>query len=88
MLYQIFQRSADTRPSIAALVRDASKEAQLLKAYPDVHMVRGDLDDGDLIEQEAARADVVFHLASTNHVVSSQAIVRGLGSAGRDPPGK
>lgn len=72
---------------IRCLVRDDSK-AQLVKtAYPEVETVKGDLEDASLIENEASKADVVFHLASTRHEVSSRAIIKGLESADRKAPG-
>lgn len=40
----------------------------------------GTLDDTDLIEAEASRADIVLHLADISHVASALAIKRGLHS--------
>lgn len=45
---------------IACLVRDTKKGDKILEEYPDVEIIKGDLDDADLIAQEAARADVVL----------------------------
>jgi prolyl-tRNA editing enzyme YbaK/EbsC (Cys-tRNA(Pro) deacylase) len=53
------------------------------RAFPQhVEIVEGDLDDADLIEREASQADVVVHLASTKHEVSSKAIAKGLAAKG------
>lgn len=49
--------------------------------------MQGDLDDSSLIEREAGNADVVLHLASTKHEVSSRAIAAGLAKAQREKPG-
>lgn len=57
------------------------------KALPDVEAVIGDLENSDLIEQEARNADVVYHLASTRHEVSSRAIIKGLSDVNRKGPG-
>lgn len=50
-------------------------------------IVQGDLDDSSLIEKEACNADLVFHLASTRHEVSSRAIATGLAQQKRQRPG-
>ena len=52
---------------------------------PGVDVVKGDLEDADLIEKEAKAADVVFHLASTRHEPSSRAIIKGLSDPSRKP---
>ncbi|KAK0755719.1 hypothetical protein N5P37_011728 [Trichoderma harzianum] len=40
--------------------------------------VLGSLDDTNLIEQLAAQSDVVFHTATSDHLASAQAILRGI----------
>lgn len=46
---------------ISALVRDPAKSADVFaKEYPNVRIVQGSLDDGDLVADEAAKADVVL----------------------------
>lgn len=40
--------------------------------------VLGTLDDTNLIEQLAAQSDVVFHTATSDHLASAQAILRGI----------
>lgn len=68
-------------------MRDETKADLIKKATPAVETVIGDLDDAALIEQEARVADVVVHLASTRHEVSSKAIVKGLSDKSRSKPG-
>ncbi|OJD34076.1 aldehyde dehydrogenase [Diplodia corticola] len=47
--------------AISALVRDPAKTAAAFaKEYPNVRAVQGNLDDGELIAEEAAAADVVI----------------------------
>ncbi|TRM56142.1 hypothetical protein BD626DRAFT_576071 [Schizophyllum amplum] len=60
---------------IKALVRDAGK-ALKLKDFG-VEPVMGTLDDAELIEKEASKADVIISAASADHEPSCQAILRG-----------
>ncbi|KAK9319085.1 hypothetical protein V1517DRAFT_355377 [Lipomyces orientalis] len=70
------------------LVRNKDKGAKAADAYPDVRLVYGDIDDVGLIEEEASKADIVFHTAaSDDHVPSAEAIVRGLACRQVDGPG-
>ncbi|SPJ72120.1 related to nucleoside-diphosphate-sugar epimerase [Fusarium torulosum] len=64
--------------TIAALVRDAKAAETIAQAYPKVRTVVGDLDDSELVEQEASKASVVLNVASNKHISSLQAIHRGL----------
>ena len=50
-------------------------------------MVYGDLDAVDLIEEEAADADIVYHFANCDHEASANAIARGMARRQRDGPG-
>jgi len=47
---------------VRALVRDASKGAAIKKAFQQVEIVNGGLDDSDIIAQEAKEADIVIRL--------------------------
>ncbi|KAH6960344.1 hypothetical protein HG530_008182 [Fusarium avenaceum] len=64
--------------TIAALVRGAAAAETIARAYPKVRTVVGDLDDSELVEQEASKASVVLNVASNKHISSLQAIHRGL----------
>ncbi|KAF2167142.1 hypothetical protein M409DRAFT_22573 [Zasmidium cellare ATCC 36951] len=81
-LYNLYH-SGDSH-DIAVLNRHAESDKSILEAFPKVRVVQGDLDDTELIENESKAADIVFHLASTKHLPSSQAISKGLSS--RDKP--
>lgn len=45
---------------ISCLVRDSDKGAQVASQYSKVRLVYGDLDDVELLENEARNADVVL----------------------------
>ena len=59
VLYRL-QQSSVVKSQLTCLVRDASKAKQLSATYPDVEIIQGGLDDSDLVEQEAKKADVVL----------------------------
>jgi N-acetyl-gamma-glutamylphosphate reductase len=44
---------------VTSLVRDKTKGAQVAEAHPNIRIVYGDLDDGTLLEEEAANTDIV-----------------------------
>lgn len=58
---EVLQCVSKAAPNIevTALVRDVRKGTELLRAYPNVHVVYGDLDDSYLIEQTAEKVDIV-----------------------------
>jgi hypothetical protein len=66
-------------------VRNSDKGAKVAKVYSKVRLVYGDLDAVDLIEEEAANADIVYHFANCDHEPSARAIAKGL--ARKDVPG-
>ncbi|KAK2025303.1 NAD(P)-binding protein [Colletotrichum zoysiae] len=67
------------------LVRNEERAAPVKKAYPKVRIVIGSLNDADVIEKEAAAADVVVHTAdSADDEPSAKAIAKGL-AAGHSP---
>lgn len=53
------------------LVRSRQKALLLKQAYPSVSIVIGDLDDSDLLREEAAKADIVLRRYNwhINHVI-------------------
>ncbi|KAI0429195.1 hypothetical protein F5Y09DRAFT_265094 [Xylaria sp. FL1042] len=63
----------------AALVRSESGAARVAEAYPAVRLVRGSLDDAELVRREAAWADLVLHAAdASDHEGAARAIAEGL----------
>lgn len=44
----------------AALVRSQEKADKVKAAYPNIRIVLGDLDDSSILEEEAAKADIVL----------------------------
>lgn len=63
----------------SCLVRDSAKAAQLTRHYSEIRIVIGDLDSVDLLEEEAATADIVYTFANCDHVPSARAIAKGAG---------
>ncbi|KAI0149964.1 NAD(P)-binding protein [Hypoxylon sp. NC0597] len=61
------------------LVRNEERGKPVAAAYPNVRIVYGTLDDAEVIEKEAAAADIVVHTAdSADNVPSAKAIAKGL----------
>ncbi|KAI0837181.1 NAD(P)-binding protein [Hypoxylon sp. FL0890] len=61
------------------LVRNEERGKPVAAAYPNARLVYGTLDDVEVIEKEAAAADIVVHTAdSSDNVPSAQAIAKGL----------
>lgn len=44
---------------LTCLVRNSDKGAQVVKDYPKIKLVYGDLDKTELLEEEAKKADIV-----------------------------
>ncbi|OTB04407.1 hypothetical protein M426DRAFT_154019 [Hypoxylon sp. CI-4A] len=61
------------------LVRNEERGKPVAAAYPEARLVYGTLDDTDVIEKEAAAADIVVHTAdSADNVPSAKAIAKGI----------
>ncbi|OBT82247.1 hypothetical protein VE02_09200 [Pseudogymnoascus sp. 03VT05] len=73
--------SAASKFNITVLVRDSGNSSRVTAAFPNVRIVHGELDNVDLIEDEAKQADVVLNLAATSHMASATAIAKGLNEA-------
>jgi hypothetical protein len=71
---------------VFCLIRGTENANLVSKAYPDIHVVEGDLDNASLIEQEARNSDIVVNLAATNHISSATCISKGLTDPERDMP--
>ncbi|KAL9002411.1 MAG: hypothetical protein Q9188_004660 [Gyalolechia gomerana] len=72
---------------VAALVRNSDKGAQVASQYPSVRLVYGDLDNAEILEQEAREADIVLHCASADHVGAAEALTKGLATHASESPG-
>lgn len=57
-MYLINQKHPEWQ--LSALVRTDEKAAQIQRQYPNVRIVRGDLDAVDVIEKEVRDADIVY----------------------------
>ncbi|RGP76564.1 hypothetical protein FLONG3_5226 [Fusarium longipes] len=76
LLHELSQSHPDY--TVATLVRDSHAAETISQKYPKVRTVVGDLDDSELVEREAERANIVLNVASNKHISSLQAIHRGL----------
>ena len=68
--------------SITCLARDQARGKCLKTRFPDVQLVYGTLDDAKVLEDESAKAEIVLHFASSDHVGAAEAISRGLKQSG------
>ncbi|KAL8924751.1 MAG: hypothetical protein Q9208_003840 [Pyrenodesmia sp. 3 TL-2023] len=84
VLYRL-QQSSLSDSHISCLLRDPEKAQKLSESYPNVEIIQGNLDDSDLLEREASKADVVLNLAASDHVGAASAIAKGI--QGRQDPG-
>ncbi|KAJ9663506.1 hypothetical protein H2198_000772 [Neophaeococcomyces mojaviensis] len=72
---------------ITCSVRNSDKGAKIAAVYPQIKLVYGDLDAVEMIEEEASKADIVYHFANCDHEASAQAIARGLARREGSKPG-
>ncbi|KAH0846085.1 putative nucleoside-diphosphate-sugar epimerase [Fonsecaea pedrosoi] len=84
-LYLISQKHPEWE--LTCLVRNSDKGAKVAAVYPKVRLVYGDLDTVDLIEEEAANSDIVYHFANCDHEASARAIAKGLARRNREGTG-
>lgn len=56
---------------ITCMIRTKEKADTVTKAYPNVRVVLGDNDDSKLLEDEAAKADIVIRMLSPPLLVTS-----------------
>jgi len=84
-LYVLYQAHPDWEYS--ALVRTKEKATQLVSKFPKVRIVYGDLDSADILEEEAKKADIVYHFADADHEGSASALLKGLSTHTPDRPG-
>ena len=73
---------------IVALVRSSTPErvAALRKLYSDLDIIKGTLDDSDIITSVAAQADVVINTADSLHPGSVKATLAGLTERAKSHP--
>lgn len=71
----------------SCLVRSEEKGRKVGALSSQISLCCGTIDDVNLIEEEASKADIIFHsAASDDHVASAEAIIRGLKRRNRDGP--
>jgi uncharacterized protein YbjT (DUF2867 family) len=68
---QVLEELARSHSSlnIAALVRDVEVARKIAAAYPEVRIVVGSLDDGDLLMEEASKASIVLSISSHSTIL-------------------
>ncbi|KAH7114275.1 hypothetical protein B0J11DRAFT_131428 [Dendryphion nanum] len=64
-----------------ALARTSAKGKTITDAFPNVRIAIGDLDNAQVLEKEAAEADIVIHTAdASDNAPAARAIAKGLAS--------
>lgn len=81
-LFLVLQTYPEWATFITCLARDQARVECLKATYSDVRIVYGTLDDAKVLENEAAKAEIVLHFASSDHVGAAEAISRGLKKSG------
>ncbi len=76
ILHQVFKSFPSAR--VSALVRNAEKSKALIATYPQIELRQGTLDSAEVIEEEAASADVVISAADFHHHGLADSISRGI----------
>ncbi|KAB8298120.1 hypothetical protein EYC80_001878 [Monilinia laxa] len=76
-LYEFYNTRPDWEYTV--LVRNSDRAAPVAAAFPKVRFAYATLDDAAIIEEEAAKADIVLHTAdASDHEVAAKAIAKGL----------
>ncbi|ESZ95877.1 putative D-xylulose reductase A [Sclerotinia borealis F-4128] len=76
-LYKLYNAHPDWK--YTALVRNSGRAAPVAAAFPKVRFAYGSLEDASILEEEAAKADIVLHTAdSSDHEIATRAIAKGL----------
>ncbi|KAI5196548.1 hypothetical protein AUEXF2481DRAFT_44339 [Aureobasidium subglaciale EXF-2481] len=78
-LYELYNKHPEY--SYTALVRTEEKGKSVTDKFPKVKTVQGDNDSGDLLKEEASKADIVIHTAdASDHEGAAKSIAEGLAS--------
>ena len=83
VLARLLTLHPDWESTTTVLIRCSSRASTLSSAYPSLNLVTGTLDSTQLLENEAAKADIVLHFASSDHVGAAEAIKKGLERGGK-----
>jgi hypothetical protein len=76
-VFALLKKYPEWEPSIRVLVRDLEKGKAISTVFPKIQLVVGDLNDANLLEEEAGKADIVLNFADSDHPASAFAITRG-----------
>ncbi|ORY57225.1 uncharacterized protein BCR38DRAFT_354931 [Pseudomassariella vexata] len=81
--YSLYEAHSDYEYTL--LVRNEERGKPVAEKYPKVRLVYGTLDSADVIEKEAAAADIVVHTAnSADNIPSARAIAKGISAGHTD----
>ncbi|RDI82776.1 hypothetical protein Vi05172_g7202 [Venturia inaequalis] len=69
---------------LVALVRNESQASLIKAAFPAIETITGDLDSDEILQVEAAKADVVLNLASADHIAGAVSLIKGIANGGKD----
>ncbi|KAI9731767.1 MAG: hypothetical protein M1834_004556 [Cirrosporium novae-zelandiae] len=86
-LYALLKAHPEAESDITALVRNSDKGALIAAKYPKINLVYGDLNSADLLEEEAKKADAIFHFADADHEGAAEALAKGLAAHTEEHPG-
>jgi len=84
-LYEIYH--AHPEYEYTCLVRSSDKGAKVASQYSKVKLVYGTLEDAELLEKEAAAADVVLNFANADSKEAVESLVKGLATHTPERPG-
>ncbi|MCJ1244710.1 hypothetical protein MMC30_001909 [Trapelia coarctata] len=84
-IYEIIH--AHLEYDVTCLVRNSDKGAKVASQYAKVKLAYGTLEDVELLEKEAAAADIVLHCAHADDEGAAKALLRGLAAHPDDRPG-
>ncbi|TVY45739.1 hypothetical protein LSUB1_G000403 [Lachnellula subtilissima] len=78
VLHTLLQSHPTWETNITCLYRTPSSINKLTTTYPAIKTIQGTLESTQILEDEAAKADIVLHFASSDHVPAAEAIKAGL----------
>ncbi|KAG6373058.1 hypothetical protein JVT61DRAFT_7119 [Boletus reticuloceps] len=75
---------------VVALLRNAIpvRKEQLQKLYSNISFIEGSLDDDAIIQEQAAKVDIVINCGSSDHPASTKSTLAGLETNSKNNPGK
>ncbi|KAH8587378.1 hypothetical protein B0O99DRAFT_733673 [Bisporella sp. PMI_857] len=78
ILYLLLQTNPALKFDITCLARSPDSGKNLSSAYPGIRVVYSTLEDSEVLEDEASKADIVLSVANCDHVGAHAALKKGL----------